>query len=129
MGTGKKNPSKSARADMRTLTAPRIELIIDRRKYVAVPEEDYERLIGSSMPALPPADSKGNRDAVKFAEASIARNIVKRREAAGLSQKELAKAAGIRAEVLNRAERGAVVPSTRTLTKIDVALTKVGRRC
>jgi len=113
---------------MSTLIAPRIEVIIDQRRYVAVPEEDYERLMGGSMPSLPPADRKGSRDAVKFAEASIARNIIKRREAAGLSQKELAKAAGIRVEVLNRAERGAVVPSTRTLTKIDVALARSTRR-
>jgi len=61
---------------------------------------------------------------VRFAEASIARNIVRRRKATGLSQKELAKQAGIRVEVLNRAERGVVVPSTRTLTKIEVALGK-----
>ena len=51
-------------------------------------------------------------------------NIVRRRKATGLSQKELAKQAGIRVEVLNRAERGVVVPSTRTLTKIEVALGK-----
>ena len=51
-------------------------------------------------------------------------NIVRRRKAAGLSQKELAKRAGIRVEVLNRAERGVVVPSTRRLTKIEVALGK-----
>ena len=107
---------------MSTINAT-IELTIGREKYVAVPEKEYKRLIGK-MPALPPADAKGNRDAVKFAEASIARNIIRRREAAGLSQKELARKAGIRVEVLNRAERGAVVPSTRTLTKIEVALSK-----
>jgi DNA-binding XRE family transcriptional regulator len=56
--------------------------------------------------------------------AAIARTIIARREAAGLSQKELAKQAGTRAEVLNRAERGAVIPSMRALTKIEAALRK-----
>ena len=108
---------------MTTITAP-IEIIINRKRYIAVPEQEYERLVGNAPP-LPPPDAAGTRDAVKFAEASIARNIVRSREAAGLTQKELAAKAGIRPEVLNRAERGVVVPSTRTLTKIEVAL---GRR-
>lgn len=108
---------------MSTIIAP-IEIIINRKRYIAVPEKEYERLFGNP-PALPSADAGGNRDAVKFAEASIARNIVRRREAAGLTQRDLAALAGIRVEVLNRAERGVVVPSTRTLTKIEVAL---GRR-
>ena len=107
---------------MSTITAP-IAMTIGRQKYIAVPEEEYKRLI-AKMPTLPRADSRGNRDAVKFAEASIARSIVRRRQAAGLSQKELANLAGIRVEVLNRAERGVVVPSTRTLTKIEIALSK-----
>jgi ribosome-binding protein aMBF1 (putative translation factor) len=111
---------------MTTATAA-IELTIDREKYIAVPEAEYKRLIGQ-MPQLPAADAAGNRDAVRFAEASIARNIVRRRKAAGLSQKQLAEMAGIRVEVLNRAERGVVVPSTRTLTKIQVALSKTRRR-
>ncbi len=72
--------------------------------------------------ALPPPDAEGNRPALAFADAAIARAIVRRRRAAGLTQRQLADLAGIRAEVLNRAERGAVVPSVRTLTKIEAAL-------
>ena len=72
------------------------------------------------------ADTDGNMPAVAFAEAAIARNIVRDREAVGLSQKELAEAAGIRVEILNRAERGVTVPSVRTLTKIENALVKAG---
>jgi ribosome-binding protein aMBF1 (putative translation factor) len=95
-------------------------------KYIAVPETEYRRLT-AKMSELPPADVRGNRDAVKFADASIARTIVRRREAAGLSQKELAAKAGIRPEVLNRAERGVVLPSTRTLMKIEAALSKAAK--
>jgi len=43
-----------------------------------------------------------------------------------LTETELAEAAGIRVEVLNRAERGVVVPSVRTLTKIENALIRAG---
>jgi transcriptional regulator with XRE-family HTH domain len=64
--------------------------------------------------------------ALAAVQASIARNIVRDRESVGMTQRELAKAAGIRAEVLNRAERGVVVPSLRTITKIENALFKAG---
>lgn len=43
-----------------------------------------------------------------------------------MTQKQLADAAGIRVEILNRAERGVTVPSVRTLTKIENALRKAG---
>ncbi|MDB5357354.1 MAG: hypothetical protein JWN24_3807 [Phycisphaerales bacterium] len=72
------------------------------------------------------SDAYGNRPAVAFAEATIARSIVRDREAVRLSQKELAEAAGIRVEVLNRAERGVTVPTIRTLTKIEEALKRAG---
>jgi ribosome-binding protein aMBF1 (putative translation factor) len=63
---------------------------------------------------------------VEVIEALMARGIVRDREAVGLSQKALAEAAGIRVEVLNRAERGVTVPSMRTLTKIETALIRAG---
>jgi transcriptional regulator with XRE-family HTH domain len=49
--------------------------------------------------------------------------LVRDRQAAGLTQRELARRAGIRVETLNRAERGVVVPDVRTLRKIERALT------
>jgi transcriptional regulator with XRE-family HTH domain len=64
--------------------------------------------------------------AIPFAEAAIARNLVRDRKAVGMSQKELADAAGIRVEILNRAERGVTVPAMRTLTKIENALVHAG---
>ncbi len=100
-------------------------ILIDRKKYVLLPEADYKRLL-SGVAGLPAADAEGNMPAVAFAEAAIALNIVRDRKAVGLSQKQLADAAGIRVEILNRAERGATVPSVRTLTKIEKALLKAG---
>ncbi len=101
-------------------------LTIDKRKFVLVPIAEYREFKrGLKMPP-PPVDAAGNVDAFAYTRASIARGIVKDRQALGLSQKELALRAGIRTEVLNRAERGVVVPSLRTLQKIETALVKAG---
>jgi ribosome-binding protein aMBF1 (putative translation factor) len=98
---------------------------IDRKKFVLVPVAEYKRLI-SGVPALPPKDAAGNYPALAAMDATIARSIVRDRESAGLTQKSLALAAGMRPEVLNRIERGVNQPSLRTLTKIEAALVKAG---
>ena len=98
---------------------------IEGRFFVVVPEDEYKLLVAGAPP-MPPRNADGTYPAVQAAEAMIARGLVRDREAVGLSQKELAKAAGIRVEVLNRAERGVTVPSTRTLMKIDKALQLAG---
>ena len=100
-------------------------ITIQKQKFVLVPYAEY-KLMEKGVPSLPPADAQGNRPAVAAAEATIARSIVRDRERVGLTQRELAQAAGIRVEVLNRAERGAVVPSVGTLTKIENALRGAG---
>ena len=48
--------------------------------------------------------------------------LLRRRRAAGLTQAELARRAGIRAETLCRIEQGDRSPSVRTVDKIDRAL-------
>ena len=100
-------------------------IVIEKKTYVLLPMDEYQDLV-KGVPPLPAADANGNMPAVAFAEAAIARGIVQDRESVGLSQKALAKAAGIRVEILNRAERGVTVPSVRTLTKIENALVKAG---
>jgi ribosome-binding protein aMBF1 (putative translation factor) len=72
------------------------------------------------------SDAMGNMPAYAYGVAQIARGLIRDREKVGLTQKQLAQAAGIRVEILNRAERGATVPSLRTLTKIESALKKAG---
>lgn len=98
-------------------------MMVKGKRYVLVPAEQFRRLAARRDTAIA---SKGAVDALAFADATIARSIVRDREAVGLSQKELADRAGIRVEVLNRAERGVVVPSVRTLTKIEAALVAAG---
>jgi DNA-binding XRE family transcriptional regulator len=116
-------------------------IVRGKTKYRLVPERDYQQLVSTFrrargtakkagraaanvMPVLPLANRAGERPAVAFADATIARTIVRRREAAGLTQRELARLAKMRVETLNRAERGVVIPSVRTLTKIENALRK-----
>jgi predicted transcriptional regulator len=74
---------------------------------------------------LPPKNERSNYPAIAATDALIALGLVRDREAAGLTQRELARRAGIRAETLNRAERGVVVPDVRTLRKIDRVLTSI----
>lgn len=53
---------------------------------------------------------------------SLAEKLVRRRVAAGLTQAELARQAGIRPETLNRIERGRTSPDFATVRKLVVAM-------
>lgn len=100
-------------------------ITVDKKKYILVPAAEYERLT-KGVPSLPEKNAGGNYPALAAMDATIARSIVRDRESTGMSQKQLAEAAGIRVEVLNRIERGVNQPSLRTLTKIETALLKAG---
>jgi ribosome-binding protein aMBF1 (putative translation factor) len=94
-------------------------------RFVLVPEAEYRRLQlagEGSEPALPPPDAQGSYPAVATLRAMLARDIVRQRRALGLTQAELARRAGIRAETLNRLEQGKHTPSVPTIDKIDRAL-------
>ena len=74
------------------------------------------------LPEFPPADEHGNRPAVEYARVSIARKIIAGRTAAGLTQTELARRAGVRQETICRLESGKQSPTVRTVDKIDRVL-------
>ncbi len=101
-------------------------LKLGKNDYVVLPRKEYERMAGlaeiAELPALPGPDEKGNYPAVEYVRASIARNIIKDRIKAGLSQKELADRAGIRVETLCRIETGRHTASVPTIEKVDRAL-------
>ena len=105
---------------------------LEGKSYVVVPSEEYHRLRtlskAAKLPALPEPDAKGNYPAIEYACASIARSIIRDRVAAGLTQQELAKLAGIREETLCRIETGKNIPSVPTVEKIDRALKQAGKR-
>jgi ribosome-binding protein aMBF1 (putative translation factor) len=108
--------------------AERNTIVLNDQRFVLVPEDEYERLVRQVSPALPPKNRRGNYPAIAATDALIAEGLVRDRQAAGLTQRELARRAGIRVETLNRAERGVVVPDVRTLRKIERALEAVRPR-
>ena len=80
------------------------------------------------MKQLHTADAEGNRPAVAFARASIARSIVQERRKLGLSQSDLAKLTRLRQETISRLEAGKNSPTVRTVEKIERALMQVAKR-
>jgi ribosome-binding protein aMBF1 (putative translation factor) len=102
-------------------------ITLNKKKYVLIPLVEFRKLVksGGKAPSLPRRNTRGNYPALAAAEATIARTIVKRRVAAGLTQRALAELAGVRVETLNRAERGIVTPDVRTLQRIERALRRV----
>jgi DNA-binding XRE family transcriptional regulator len=103
-------------------------LEIDGKKLVVLTEEAFTALMEKTgvLPPFPPADKRGARDALAFADAAIARKLVSRRIKAGLTQKELAKRAGVRLETVCRLEGGRHAPTRETISRLDAALTKAG---
>jgi ribosome-binding protein aMBF1 (putative translation factor) len=92
--------------------------------FVLVPEREYHKMTAAraALPDFPTANAGGNFPALQTSRVSIAREVIRRREAVGLSQKALATAAGIRVETLNRIEKAKVTADTATIAKIDRAL-------
>lgn len=108
---------------MMSSTANVQTIVLDGKRFVILPEADFERIAG-----LPPSDSAGNRPAVAAMRAVLARDIVQDRERLGWSQAELARRAGIRVETLNRIETGKRTPTVATIEKIDAALRVATKR-
>jgi DNA-binding XRE family transcriptional regulator len=107
---------------------------LNGRDYVIVPRDEYDRLAtlakAADLPGLPPPDADGNYPAAEYARASLARKIIRERVNAGLTQRALAKLAGISFEHLSRVEGGKHTPSVATIVKIERALkqpTKAGK--
>jgi len=106
------------------MTTQAIEL--HGREYVVLDRAEYDRLTilaqAANLPPLPKPDKDGNYPAVEYCRASIARDIIKDRVAAGLTQRDLAKLAGVPVKTLSRIETGMYTPSVPTVEKIDRAL-------
>ena len=103
---------------------------IKGKRYALVEPAELKRLkrlaaLGEGLPAYPPADAAGNRPAVESATVAIARGIIRRRQAAELTQQDLARLAGVRHETICRIESGKHYPTMRTAEKIERALISV----
>jgi ribosome-binding protein aMBF1 (putative translation factor) len=75
-----------------------------------------------AFPALPSPDAEGNYPAMETLRVILARQIIRRRIAAGWTQAELAGRAGVRQETVSRIETGQHAPNVRTVDKLDRAL-------
>jgi DNA-binding XRE family transcriptional regulator len=108
---------------IQTLNVPSGEIVVLSR-------EEFDRLAEKAgiFPAFPQPDTDGNVDALKFADASIARTLIRRRISAGLTQKALAKRAGVRLETISRLESGKHAPTRETVERLDVALKRAERK-
>jgi ribosome-binding protein aMBF1 (putative translation factor) len=80
----------------------------------------------SPTPPLPPPDAQGNYPAAATLRALLAQQIIRRREAAGWTQAELAARARVRQETVSRLETGKNAPNVATVDKLDRALKEAG---
>jgi DNA-binding XRE family transcriptional regulator len=105
------------------------------KQFVILEQAEYERLCGVATragdvpwPAMPSLLPSGNYPALPALRSGLARKLIKRRWAVGLSQAELARRAGIRSETLNRIERAKVTADAATVTKIVRVLERAERQ-
>src|SRR5688572_22745111 len=122
---------------MTTKAQARKTVTVNGRRFVLVAEVELRRLErlaaaaqshSSEPPPLPPADARGNRPAAAYIQASIARSILDKRTALGLSQQDLARLARVRQETICRLESGKHSPTVRTVERIERALVKAARK-
>jgi DNA-binding XRE family transcriptional regulator len=98
---------------------------------ILLEESEYLRLLRQAdawEPPMPAPDADGNYPAGEAMAVIQARDILRARRRLGLTQAELARRAGVRAETLHRIEQAKNKPNLATIEKIDRALRRVERR-
>jgi len=98
----------------------RVEL--DGIRYVILRESVFEELCERAKVSAEPKAEALEAASGEFDGATLAEKLIRRRRAAGLSQAELARRAGIRPETLNRIERGRTTPDFATVRKLVLAM-------
>jgi DNA-binding XRE family transcriptional regulator len=94
---------------------------LDGNRYVILRESAFDQLCQRAGVQRPPPDESAT-PAFDIDRASLAEKLRRRRRAAGLSQADLARRAGVRPETLNRIERGHTEPDFTTIRKLVVAM-------
>jgi DNA-binding XRE family transcriptional regulator len=97
---------------------------LDGIRYVILRESVFELLCEKARIMFDARSSEEEIPSLGFDldQPSLADKLVRRRRAAGLSQAELARRAGVRPETLNRIERGRNTPDFATVRKLVVAM-------
>ena len=103
---------------------------LDGLRYVILRESVFEYICERAGLAggAAAADDRRATPGLDLDGPSLAEKLVRRRRAAGLSQAELARRAGVRAETLNRIERGRTTPDFATVRKLVLAIAAAERR-
>ena len=101
------------------------DVVMDGRKYVMIPRDEWDK-VAKSLPdpdllPVPSPNTDGSYSA-EHVRVMLCNKVIQQRKAAGLTQAQLAKRAGIRVETVSRLESGRHVPSIRTLQKIEAAV-------
>lgn len=95
------------------------------QRFVLVPADDFRRLTAlDGLPPLPPMNADGTCNAIDYMRVSIARTLIRDRRAAGLSQRDLARLAGVRQETISRLETGKHTATVKVIDKLDRAIRK-----
>jgi DNA-binding XRE family transcriptional regulator len=98
-------------------------LELDGVRYVIVRECVFDALCQKAgVHSNGGSEDAASESDVSLDRASLAEKLARRRRAAGLSQAELSRRAGVRAETLNRIERGHTTPDFATVRKLVVAM-------
>lgn len=95
---------------------------LDGRWYIIVAENEFRALTqtrGSGRKTDP-------LDAMTVSDQRLADRLLQRRQESGLTQKDLARHAGIRVETLNRIEKGRTTPDFKTIRKLVNAMNQRG---
>ncbi|HTV47733.1 MAG TPA: helix-turn-helix transcriptional regulator [Phycisphaerae bacterium] len=105
-------------------------LEIKGQKFVLIPRNEFDDMVKAidKLPEIPPADDHGFRPALPAIRAIIARKLIHRRMALGMTQSELAHRACIRIETLSRLESGKHKPHQETLLRLDDVLTAAEKK-
>jgi len=82
----------------------------------------------TTCPPLPEPDEHGNFPAIEYSRNALARDLIRQRKAAGLSQQQLADLARVRQETISRLEAGKHTASPLTIDRIAQALNRATRR-
>ena len=105
-------------------------LELQGKRFVVIEESEYERLCreageaadAGDLPEFPKPDKDGNFPALEYTRVSIARDLIRWRKSAGLSQQRLADLASVRQETVSRLETGKHLASAATIQKIERAI-------
>jgi hypothetical protein len=105
---------------------------VEGKRFVLVEEGEYERLCREAgaaadveerdLPPLPKPDARGRFPALEYARVSLARDLIRARKGAGLSQQRLAEMTGLRQESISRLESALCTARPGTVDKIMRAI-------